>query len=291
MFIDNSTIELLELFDRKPKYFRPGAKLQGENFSERDWSGYTLCKVFLDGANLEGTILSESQLTEASLKGANLRKACLEMADLKGALLQGADLREANLRGASLNNANLAGADLRGVDLSNTQLNGAILRGAELDGAKIPSDAVISVEGVVCLNKGFNNQGIPRKPNSPNSRIHLWKGLRFRSATEVEVAKALDNAGIPYLPNCLVRIDDSTTLEGRSNKELDFLVYYQGNWGILEVDGFWHPPERRVDEQKRERVFRLKGIRVYERYEDTRCYNEPESVVEEFLQIMSNSYS
>ncbi|MEA5569145.1 hypothetical protein [Anabaena sp. UHCC 0399] len=74
------------------------------------------------------------------------------------------------------------------------------------------------------------------------------------------------------------------------NLEPDFLICYQGNWGILEVDGPFHTPQRRVEEQERERYFRHHCIRVVERFDAQRCEQEPTQVVEEFLQIMNKMY-
>ncbi|WP_414546051.1 DUF559 domain-containing protein [Nostoc sp. CCY0012] len=121
-----------------------------------------------------------------------------------------------------------------------------------------------------------------------NDPIYLWSGLRFRSTPEVQIAKALEqHSEIAFWPNCKGRLN---TPNGRRNLEPDFLICYQGKLGILEVDGPFHTPERRVEEQERERYFRNHGIRVVERFDAKRCEQEPEQVVEEFLQIMKNLY-
>ena len=123
---------------------------------------------------------------------------------------------------------------------------------------------------------------------SPNEPTYVWSGLRFRSKPEVEIAKALEqHPDVAFWPNCKGRLN---TPSGRRNLEPDFLICYQGKVGILEVDGPFHVPERRVEEQERERYFRNHGIRVVERFDATRCGQEPEQVVEEFLQIMENLY-
>src|SRR5690606_15013611 len=36
----------------------------------------------------------------------------------------------------------------------------------------------------------------------------IWNGMRFSSKPEVEIAKALDRAGVLYLPNCLARVGE-----------------------------------------------------------------------------------
>lgn len=129
------------------------------------------------------------------------------------------------------------------------------------------------------------NQKAVFSSNQPN---HLWSGLRFRSNPEVEIAKALEQyADIAFFPNCKGRLN---TPNGKRNLEPDFLILYQGQMGILEVDGPFHTPERRVEEQERERYFRNHGIRVVERFDAKRCQQEPHLVVKEFLQIMEKMY-
>ncbi|MBD2415318.1 DUF3102 domain-containing protein [Nostoc calcicola FACHB-3891] len=119
--------------------------------------------------------------------------------------------------------------------------------------------------------------------------IYTWKGLRFRSNPEVKIAIAFEQqADVAIWPNCRGRLN---TPEGRRNLEPDFLVCYKGKLGILEVDGPFHTPERRVEEQERERYFRNCGIRVIERFDYKRCEKEPLAVVEEFLLIMRKMYS
>ncbi|MEH2086876.1 hypothetical protein [Nostoc sp.] len=129
----------------------------------------------------------------------------------------------------------------------------------------------------------IHNQGIPF---NLNSQIYVWEGLRFRSKAEIAIAYTLDRFSAFYMPNCLGRLNDSQKPKGRGNKEADFLVCYQGKWGILEVDGPHHTAERRVEEQERERLFRLHGIRVVERYDSEKCKTQPFEVVKQFLQLL-----
>lgn len=67
----------------------------------------------------------------------------------------------------------------------------------------------------------------------------IWNNLRFRSESEVRIAQALDRAGVLFLPNCKARLGSP---EGRRNRESDFMICYEGKWGILEMDGEpFHP--------------------------------------------------
>lgn len=125
-----------------------------------------------------------------------------------------------------------------------------------------------------------HNQGL----RFPKGRIYLWKGMRFRSQAEIAIAHALDCQNAMYLPNCIARCHEQGV---PTNKEPDFFVIHKGRTGILEVDGPHHTSERRVLEQERERLFRLHGVRIVERYEAQRCENKPHDVVREFLRLLT----
>jgi hypothetical protein len=132
----------------------------------------------------------------------------------------------------------------------------------------------------------ITNQGIVREGDT----TRIWKGLRFRSATEVRIADALDQAEVFFLPNCLGRL--SAEDGSRANREADFLVCHRGHWGILEIDGEpFHPAARAAEDHKRDRLFRLHGIRVVERFSATECYEQPEAVVSRFLAVLAKTYA
>ncbi len=82
--------------------------------------------------------------------------------------------------------------------------------------------------------KGVHNQGV----EIPDRKIVTWGLLRFRSESEVRIARALDAAGVLLLPNCLARVEVGQ--DKRATREADFLVCHNGKWGILEVDGPFH---------------------------------------------------
>lgn len=86
----------------------------------------------------------------------------------------------------------------------------------------------------IARGKGVHNQAVGEKA------VKIWNNLRFRSQSEVKIAQALDRAGVLFIPNCKARLG----LAGnRQNREADFLMCYDGKWGILEVDGEpFHPP-------------------------------------------------
>ena len=142
-------------------------------------------------------------------------------------------------------------------------------------------------EELINLARGrtITNQGVPYEGESPR----IWKGLRFRSATEVKIADALDHAGVFFLPNCLGRLNGEDGM--RRNREADFLVCHQGHWGIIEIDGEpYHPAARAAEDHKRDRLFRQHGIKTVERFPATECYEAPGLIVQRFLEILDRAY-
>jgi hypothetical protein len=132
----------------------------------------------------------------------------------------------------------------------------------------------------VAQGKAVHNQGI-----EINNRVSIiWRNLRFRSESEKRIAEALERAGVLFLPNCLARLN---TIEGRKTKEPDFVICENGRWGILEVDGEpFHPPSRTTEDHKRDRDFLAHGIRVVQHYDASECYQQPNKVVENFLNLL-----
>jgi hypothetical protein len=130
--------------------------------------------------------------------------------------------------------------------------------------------------------KGVSNQA------SGADTHHLWQRFKFRSATEIKIAEALDRAGVLFFPLPKARV---VTESGRMNVEPDFVVCHEGRWGILEVDGEpFHPAERSAIEHDRDRLFRRHGVVCVERFDAKRCYANPDKTVEEFLLLMVKSY-
>lgn len=115
----------------------------------------------------------------------------------------------------------------------------------------------------------------------------VWNNLRFRSESEIKIAQALDKAGVLYLPNCRARLGPA---DNRVNREADFLVCYEGKWGILEVDGEpFHPPSRTAQDHERDRLFKLHGVLVVEHFDARECWENPSGVVTRFLRILKQA--
>jgi hypothetical protein len=119
-----------------------------------------------------------------------------------------------------------------------------------------------------------NNQGLGGE--------YQWNGLHFRSKTEIRIAQALDERGVLYFPNAKGRL----SLEySRVNREADFLVCYEGAWGILECDGeMYH--QSAANDHARDMVWNANGIWFIKRFSSAECYDNPTRVVDMFLKML-----
>lgn len=109
------------------------------------------------------------------------------------------------------------------------------------------------------------------------------EGLKFRSPPEIEVYKALKKRNVLFFPN-------ATAILGGTNmkKEPDFLVCQNGKWGILEVmGGSYHTPTKAMQDHERARLFKDYGLFYIEFYDAMQCFNNPEGVVDDFLDRLS----
>ena len=132
----------------------------------------------------------------------------------------------------------------------------------------------------LALGRHIHNQAA----GVPLQKVVLWENLRFRSQTEAKIAQALDRAGAAFWPNCRARVGEG---KRRHNLEADFLVLWDGRYGILEIDGEpWHPPERRAAEQVRDRVWQRHGVKLVQHYDSKRAYSQPDGVVQDFLKLL-----
>lgn len=112
--------------------------------------------------------------------------------------------------------------------------------------------------------------------------LHPYKGMIFRSQSEVRIARALDHAGVSYLAPTRARMGSAADRQGR---ETDFVIVAGGRWGMLEVDGPWHQPASDV---ARDALLRESGFDFVRRYSADRCYHKPDAVVAEFLAALTS---
>jgi len=117
------------------------------------------------------------------------------------------------------------------------------------------------------------------KPIEDKPRF-TWDYLFFRSPHEIEIAKALSQHDLLFLPNCMARFSPAG-----QRREADFLVCCDGKWGILECDGDTYHTNAARDHD-RDRLFQSQGIRVVQRYTAKRCIENPKGVVQEFLVLL-----
>lgn len=120
------------------------------------------------------------------------------------------------------------------------------------------------------------NQGIKAKKSL------TWEGMRFRSNTEREIAKVLDEMGILFFPLPSGRV---MTDEGMTTREVDFLICSRGIWGILECDGeMWHLSAAK--DHKRDNDYKRHGLWFIQRFTDKECKKNPHKVVRQFLDML-----
>ncbi len=260
------------------------------NLSNANLSNATLIEIYSSCVNLFRAKLSNANLIAADLSAANLFEAELDGANLSGANLICANLCGANLSGANLSNAYLSDANLIGTNLTNADLSGAKLDGTILSYQKLAEELQREkqqlTEQVQLLQAQLDKQKLAedlrQASNQGIKAPYKWNGFYFRSKTEIKIAEALDRAGVLFYPNSKARLNKA---EARVNRESDFLVFQAGRFGILEVDGReWH--QTAADDHERDRLFKRHGIRVIERFDAARCWNEPDEVVQEFLEIL-----
>lgn len=122
----------------------------------------------------------------------------------------------------------------------------------------------------------------PQHNQGQNAPIE-WNGLFFRSPAELVIAKALDQRHILFFPNTRCRVP--TRNNHPDTIEVDFLIVYQGRMGILEVDGATYHTSAAAD-HSRDRLFMRQGI-LCSRFTAQACLQNPESVVEQFLELFA----
>lgn len=127
------------------------------------------------------------------------------------------------------------------------------------------------------LDSGPSNQGRP----FGTSKILTYAGLNYRTPSEVAIAKVLDQSeDILFLPNC-------SAVSGKVQKEPDFLIFFRGRVGILEVDGGSHIG-RMADDSLRDSYFQRQSMFI-KHYPAERCESDPTWVVKDFLRLLGKS--
>jgi hypothetical protein len=187
---------------------------------------------------------------------------------------------------------------LREVLPSHIWIDGIVVTGSESDAAGEPVVSTPALSNAPPTSAPHASLDLPQAATPAQGELGInqavstqdlqeWNGLRFRSHSEVCIARALERAGALFFPNARGRLG---TTAKRENREPDFLVCHQGKWGILEVDGEpFHPPSRTVQDHARDRLFKAHGVRVVEHYDAELCRSAPDTVVQEFLRLLHDA--
>jgi len=157
-------------------------------------------------------------------------------------------------------------------------LSGANLSGANLSGARLFANLNEADYGQADLDKTINADTETELSDSENEID--WNGFCFHSEAQVKIAETLDRTSALFMPNSQLRL---TTPAGRQNQKAQFLIFHQGKLGILEVDG----PEDAAADEAVDILAINSGICIVKHYEATRCSEQPDLVVQEFLEILS----
>jgi hypothetical protein len=129
------------------------------------------------------------------------------------------------------------------------------------------------------LNQGLITEKVfTRKGKDPI----VYNEMKFASQSEIRIAQELEAKGVLFFPLPLaVRHETGNIYE--DHREVDFLVCLDGTFGILEIS--FHEGRYEKDKEK-DAWFKKSGILCIEHHTAERCYNNPRSVVEEFLSIL-----
>ena len=157
-------------------------------------------------------------------------------------------------------------------------LSGANLSGANLSGAGLFANLVEADYVQTDLDKTRKAKSETKLSDSENEID--WNGFCFHSDAQVKIAETLDRTSTLFMPNSQLRL---TTPAGRQNQTAQFLVFHQGKLGILQVDG----PEDAAPDEAVDVLAINSGICLVKHYDATRCSEQPDLVVQEFLAILS----
>jgi Pentapeptide repeats (8 copies) len=178
---------------------------------------------------------------------------------------------EVNLSGANLSGANLNGARVVAnfIETDSSQ--------ADYKEAIAPEDNTASSKEIADIEDEQNQENQPDSENEIN-----WNGFCFHSDAQLKIAEILDRTSTLFIPNSQLRL---ATPEGRQNLEADFLIFDRGKLGMLKID--CESSHENTTEDEMCGLSIDSGISIVKHYEATRCSEQPDLVVQEFLEILS----
>jgi hypothetical protein len=223
-----------------------------------------------------------SKALEEKVKKDNLKSVLKRYLRRNKVNLQRNLVIEVNLSGANLSGANLSGAGLFAnlvkADLCQTDSHKPI----------IPEASTESSEEITDIEDEQNQEIQPYSENTIN-----WNGFCFHSDAQLKIAETLDRTSTLFIPNSQLRL---ATPDGRQNLEADFLIFHQGKLGLLKIDGesfdrteTAEETDDTVDATIRDRPFLDSGIFFIKYYDATQCSEQPDLVVQDFLEILTQA--
>ena len=159
-------------------------------------------------------------------------------------------------------------------------LSGANLSGANLSGARLFANLNEADYVQTDLDKTINPDNKTELSDSDNEID--WNGFCFHSDAQVKISEMLDRTSTLFIPNSQLRLP---TPEGRQNLEADFLIFHQNKLGMLKIDRESSHQNSTEDEMCGLSID--SGICLVKHYDATRCSEQPDLVVQEFLEILS----
>jgi hypothetical protein len=135
------------------------------------------------------------------------------------------------------------------------------------------------------LQSREKRENINNQAGINNNFSYTEENLKFRSKTEIKVFKELKKRAILFMPLPVLVFKDR-------KKEADFVIIepVTGKVGILEINGDeYHTPETSAKDHERARLIKKYGIKVVEIFDATQCYNNPEKVIDVFIEILKKS--
>ena len=159
-------------------------------------------------------------------------------------------------------------------------LTGTNLSGANLSGARLFANLNEADYGQADLDKTINADSETELYNL-EKEIN-WNGFCFHSDAQVKIAEILDRTSTLFIPNSQLRL---ATPAGRQNVEADFLIFHQNKLGMLKIDR--ESSHQNTTEDEMCRLSIDSGICLVKHYDATRCSEQPDLVVQEFLEILS----
>ncbi len=124
-----------------------------------EWKSARLCKLKLQGADLNGIDLHQAELDDGDFTRANLTDARLDRSKLHLANLSDADLSGAEMVEADFLKANLSGAKFRDANLRSVSFEQANLQGANLVLADMTEAHLLMADLTQCNLMGANLSG------------------------------------------------------------------------------------------------------------------------------------